>query len=396
MRYDLPMPASFKVDVQPAVLVWARRTAGYRLDEIAEKLKASEEVVRAWEAGDERPTFVQLRHLARHYHRPVAALLLAEPPDERETVHDFRRPAEVGELRPELRFAIRDARERREVALELQEALDEPLEQFETTARLDDDPEEVGGRLRAALGVELADQQAATSAHGALNLWRTAAERRGVLVFGISRVEIHAARGFSISDRPLPVVGLNSKDAPQGRLFTLAHELTHLALRTGEALCDLSDQEAADPRVETFCNHVAGAALVPRDALMAEEAVRSANARTRWSEADVRGLSRRFSVSREVILRRLLILGRTSKQHYSEWRKLFRQEQQAYRRKLSESEGGPAYITTKVAQLGRLYPRIVLEAHGREAITTSTASQYLGVKVKHFDSLSAETAFRSP
>jgi Zn-dependent peptidase ImmA (M78 family) len=61
------------------------------------------------------------------------------------------------------------------------------------------------------------------------------------------------------------VVALNTRDAPQARTFTLLHELAHIALRTGEALCDLTEQTPADARVEVFCNHVAGAALQPRD-----------------------------------------------------------------------------------------------------------------------------------
>jgi Zn-dependent peptidase ImmA (M78 family) len=384
------MAASFQVDVAPDVLVWARRTAGYRHDDVAKALRLDPDRVHAWEAGEEQPTFVQLRKLAKLYHRPLAALLLPEPPAGAPTVHDFRAPAEQGEMSPPLRLALRAARERRGVAVALLEGSPPAARAFDVQAAIDHDPEHVGERIRAALGVTLEDQQALDRPESGLVLWRSAAEARGVLVFGLSGVDVHEARGFSISDLPLPVVALNTRDAAQARTFTLLHELAHIALRTGEALCDLTEHTPADARVEVFCNHVAGAALVPRDALLSEPRVRAAGPQTAWAEREVNILGRRYAVSREVILRRLLILGRTSRAHYASWRELFQTEQRAYRDRLAQSEGGPAYITKKVSQLGRLYPRIVFDAHNREAITTSAASDYLGVKVKHFDALAAE------
>jgi hypothetical protein len=67
-------------------------------DEVAKNPRLALERVHAWDAGEEQPTFVQLRKLAKLVYRPLAALLLPEPPAGTPTVHDFRAPAEQGEM----------------------------------------------------------------------------------------------------------------------------------------------------------------------------------------------------------------------------------------------------------------------------------------------------------
>lgn len=390
------MAASFKVEVNPAVLIWARRSAGFRPDEVAKKLGLEEPRIRAWEAGDEAPTIAQLRRLGEAYHRPLAVFLLDKPPADDQAMSDFRSAANIGETSPALRLALRNALERREVALELRAEVAESIGSFDVVARPEEDPEEVAGRIRDALGVGLAEQFRFKHAEAAFPRWRGAIESTGVLVFGLPGVDVHEARGFSFSDRPLPVVAINSKDAPSARVFTLMHEVCHIALHSGEVLCDLSDDETASMEIERFCNHVAGAVLVPREAFLKEAAVAIATSLTLWDASNVQALARRYSVSREVILRRLLILGRTNRKHYADWRAKFRAEAVAYSRKLAESTGGPTYRTKVISQLGRLYSRLVIDAHNREAITTSAASSYLGVKVKHLEPLAAELALVGP
>ena len=96
-----------------------------------------------------------------------------------------------------------------------------------------------------------------------MNGWRRALEASGIVVFQMT-VSEEEARGFSIYAENLPAVVVNVKDAPNGRLFTMLHELAHLALRQA-GICDLrEDQTGQVPHyVEVFCNYVAGAALIP-------------------------------------------------------------------------------------------------------------------------------------
>ncbi len=292
--------------VDPRTLTWARETAGLDVETAARKIGVSSDRLTAWEAGERRPTVKQLRKAARVFQRPIGLFFLPSLPEEAESIRDFRRMA--GEtprgLPSALRFEIRLARERREEALELARDIRQPPPAFEERAALSDDPEVVAGRLRARLGIAAGDQAGWQSKYDGFNSWRAAIERLGILVFQTGataslRVDPAEARGFSIADQPLAVVVVNGGDPVTARPFTLIHELTHIMLRNG-GVCDLhhtmSPRTDID-RVEVFCNRVAGAVLVPTDALRATGAVMHHGAGADWSDEDLGQLARKFWVS---------------------------------------------------------------------------------------------------
>jgi transcriptional regulator with XRE-family HTH domain len=115
--------------VEPALLGWARDTAGYTIEEAAGRLKKDARVILAWEAGDDRPAMGQLRRLAGIYKRPLSDFYLPEPPEERPFPYDSRRA--LGEVAlvhsPDLRRQLRLARERRDLTLSVYDELQEPI-----------------------------------------------------------------------------------------------------------------------------------------------------------------------------------------------------------------------------------------------------------------------------
>jgi Zn-dependent peptidase ImmA (M78 family) len=94
-------------------------------------------------------------------------------------------------------------------------------------------------------------------------------------------------------------------------------------------------------------------------------------------------LSRRFSVSQEVILRRLLILGRTDETFYRYMRAVFQEEYRQYRHRLSETEGGPTWDRRAISRVGKLFARLAFENYYREQITAGDLAEYFGVKLRH-------------
>src|SRR5207245_2086104 len=70
--------------------------------------------------------------------------------------------------------------------------------------------------------------------------WRNALESVCVLVFQASKIELDEMRGFSITERPLPVVVVNIKDAFTARSFSLFHETAHVLLGRG-GLCNFEE-----------------------------------------------------------------------------------------------------------------------------------------------------------
>lgn len=381
--------------VRPELLIWAREDAGLTIETVARKVGTSAERVESWEKGERRPTIIQLRKLGNVYKRPLAVFYLAEPPKKFQALKDFRRVSPDARRTESfaLRLAIRQARYLRDVALDLYAQLDQEPPEVSLTASLDDDPEEVAASLRKELGVSLDEQMGWVGSYDALNGWRSRIEDLGVMVLQMSGVEVEEARGFSISSGALPVISINVKDAPAGRVFSMHPELTHLTLRSG-GLCDFHDfPRAGEKDIEVFCNHVAGASLVPGEVLLQTPEVRHQEARGtgfQWSSEELVALARRFSVSREVILRRLLILGRTSEVYYREMRSRFQEEYQRYRERLAQSEGGPTWDRRALARVGKLFARLALENYYQERITAGDLAEYFGIKLQHMPAIERE------
>ncbi|WP_337181418.1 XRE family transcriptional regulator [Shinella sp.] len=381
-----------KATIKPAVLVWARETAGFDLSTAAEKLDVEEEKLTAWEVGEDQPSIPQLRKAAELYKRPLAVLYLSEPPLTFQPMHDFRRLPEMGLRRftPQLTLEIRAAHQRRELALELFEDVDEKPSAFRLTASIKDSPDAVGAAIREALKIDYSLQSHWRDPRVAFLAWRSRIEDAGALVFQSSRIESDEASGFAIWADVLPVMVINRKDAYPRRVFSLLHELVHLMLRQS----GVSDLEAegprrqADERVEAFCNHVAAATLVPRDLLLAEPLVAARGVgRHEWTDAEVQSLSMAYSVSRETIVRRLMTLQRASEDFYGRKRRQYAVEfQQQRERDKLKNEGKPIprnMPRETVADFGKPFVRRIIENYHQDRISLSEVSGYLGVKVRH-------------
>ncbi len=217
----------------------------------------------------------------------------------------------------------------------------------------------------------------------------TGSSAPAVLVVQLSRVELDEARGAAIAEIPLPVVIVNAKDAPAARVFTLFHELTHIALRLS-GLCDIEEDFSRRPeeqRVEVFCNAAAASALVPSRDLLAIDVVRDHGKRTEWSDPEIDRICRHFAVSRFVVLRRLLTLGRTTQAFYRE-RHVIWSAEAARIAALQEDRDViiPPYRKA-LSATGKEFARLVLRAYREDHITLSDVSEYMRLKIKHIPEL---------
>ncbi len=391
-RVSLGGMASVRALVKPELLEWARKSARLDRAQAAHKAQLREPQLAAWEAGQGQPTISQLRKLARVYRRPLAVFYLPREPRSFDALHDFRRFPEgrPATQTPELAYEIRRAWYRREVALDLyRELVGEDPKPFALSASLEEDAEDVAVRLREALGLGRDEAGQWRSGYDALNRWRSALEDLEVLVFQAEDVAVSEMRGFSISQTLLPVIAVNLRDAVSARVFSMLHEAAHLMLHDG-GLCDVLDETSREQeRIEVFCNRVAGAVLVPRSWLLDEDEVRRQKSGA-WADETIVLLSQRYRVSREVILRRLLVLGRTSEAFYRKKRRELeaefeaRQEEALQRKLLGETT--PGFVTPSrmaVSTAGPLFVRLVLSSYHREKITASDLAGFLEVRLKH-------------
>lgn len=377
--------------IRPELLIWARDSAGYSVADVARKARVSPERLDAWERGEQQPTVNQLRKLANIYKRPLAVFYLSEPPKTFDALRDFRRlhGRPPTSMSPELRLEIRKAWQRRDLAIELFEQLDEEPPLFQSDITHFSSPEEVATRIREMLGITYEHQITWRPSHDALRQWRLAFESLGVLVFQATGVGVSEMRGFAISELPLPTVVVNIQDAPVARIFSMLHELTHVLLNEG-SLCDFRDSPSRadeERRIEQFCNYVAGAALVPAEYLLLEPDVRSVSQPSDWADEKIRSLARKYGTSREVILRRLLILGLTTEEFYREKRREYLEQAEEYKKRKKEEGGFAPPPVVALASSGSLFTRLVLDNYYRETLTAGDVSDYLGVRLKHLPSI---------
>jgi Zn-dependent peptidase ImmA (M78 family)/transcriptional regulator with XRE-family HTH domain len=370
--------------VEPDVLRWARETAGLSPEEAAHSLQISDKKIHAWESGDKRPSMPQLRKMATVYKRLLSDFYLPAPPPENPLPHDFRRSPSEGVFRYSrpLRYQLRQAQQRRELALDLAAELEVEFSGL-PLLQTGEDTEQLSGTVREFLRVPLTEQRTWRDPRKSYNGWRSRIEAAGVLVFQVTGVAPAEMLGFSLTEQPLPVVGVNRKLKPNGRTFTLLHEFVHILLRQS-GLCDIEEDFLRPPqeeRTEIFCNAVAAAALVPRDALLAEPLVAPHSGPREWSDEELAVLARSFGVSQHVILRRLLTVRRTTQAFYASRQAIWRvYEPPAAPDESSDDDFRRNMPQEVVSDLGRPFTRLILDSYLNSNLSLSDVSRYLGLR----------------
>ena len=382
------MSRGFEVTVEPSVLAWARKSAGYDAEEVTKVLKLKKDEINRWESGEERPTLSKLEKLATKYKRPLAVFFLPEPPKEKPFPKDFRTlPGKRGTpLSPETRLAIRRALRLQSLAKELMKSLGrETMPQIEIIRQYNPEIEAI--KIRKMLGVHIQEQFAWKDGYEALRTWQKIIEKLGIFIFQES-MPLEETRGFSLTTDKPPAIVLNTKDAINGRIFSLFHEYAHLLLNKG-GMCDMEEVhlESEDALIEQFCNRLAGDILVQKDNLLNHRLVSELKNIDKWPDEILQKIATDFKVSTEVILRRLVLLGRAQPEFYkrkrAEWK--IELEKGREQRKEKIKEKGFVRDIPHECLRGNSAPfvSLVLEAHAQEIITYNDVADYLRVRLKH-------------
>ena len=361
--------------VTPSVLRWARERAHVDVEQAARKVKKSTDQYLAWEAGGAHPTMRQAEVLADLFLVPLATFFRESPPAWPDPLVQMRRlPGLSRRPSPELVRQVRLAYARREAALDLIAEIDEEPPAFQAEATTEEPAEAVADRLRYLIGITVEEQVSWPAEGDALNRWREAVERTGVLVFQVPYVDLADMRGFAIAERPLPVIGYNAKDSVAGRIFTLIHELAHIVL--GQSTLEGGDLSVLeDEAVERFCNEVAAAVLVPSRAVLTDQIVASLGPDASWMPQQVQRVARKFKVSDAVMARRLRDLGRVNVDAYGRLYLRFSKGEYA-----PAGSGGNPY-TNAIKRLGQPFLRLAFSSAYQEKITPLKLSGLVGVSV---------------
>jgi Zn-dependent peptidase ImmA (M78 family) len=390
---------AIKALVKPELLRWARDRAKVKLEDAAKAAHVPVDRLQAWERGESSPTLGQLRELAAKYHFPLAVFYLPKPPKDFAPLRDFRRLRNVEEepISANLAFHIRHAQEKRELALELFEAMNSKPQRVSLKATIRDNPEMVGRAIREFLRIDSNSQKQAARQDRAFDLWRRKLEENDILVFLVSgphwNVELSEMRGFTIAMPELPVVVVNGKDYSQGgKAFTLIHELCHILLgESGISNCAVGDEPTLSPsaqRIERFCDAVAAATLMPLELMLSFTEIARSDLRE-WNDEELRRIARTVGVSRQALLLRFVTMNLASWDHYKEWQTVFEEEyRQLAKERAKEKKSVPIRRPVMLMSWnGRGFTRLVLRSYYDQRITLNDVSSYLGAKVKYIPEL---------
>lgn len=405
-QIDLPLTSSGgtpepgqrleRIVIAKGLLEWARKSAGFNQALAAKRLGVSIETVGKWEAGTLHPTIKQLRNIGRIYKRPLAVLLLPQAPRDFDALRDFRtgQGTEEVEWSPELHAEYKRALSQREVFLELSELAAESLPESKALPEISmaDSPEAAAQEIRTALGLG-EEELIGPDPGAALTAWVRHIERLGVLVLQTKRVGVEEMRAFSISEWPYPVIAVNGGDWVRSKIFSVLHEIAHLALNTG-GLCDLHEARQNHDRedeIEHFCNSVAASVLVPSAVLVAHPVVTTREVGHSWTLEELTEIARPFAVSSESLLLRLVSINlATWDLYWTRRRELDQEYARAFERRAqqrAERKGGPSYYVVKARDLGHGYVTSVLDAFQSRAISALDVADYLDVKFEQLPKL---------
>ncbi len=392
-----------KAIVKPDILAWARETAGLDVETAAKRIGTSVARITTWEdvGTEDLPTVKQLRKMAIVYRRPLSVFYLQMRPHTFQVLRDYRRLPGTGmrKYSPELLLEQRLIYQRREQALELAAEIEIEPPSFQLEARLNENPEFVGARIRENLKVSLDEQSAWRDDRLAFNSWRQKVENLGVMVFQMTRVASDEVSGFAISNETYPVIAINRRTTPHTRRsFSLFHEFAHLLLRQS-GISELDVDSARPPeeqQVEIWCNAVAAATLMPHDAFLENKIVQRHHDKA-WSDENIRAIAQEFSVSRESIVRRLNNFGRATDSFYCAKRQQYaiewqnRLEIRNLQLKNSEFRRNPAQDV--LSDFGKPFVHLVLNSFYDGRITLSDVSSYLNVRVRHIPTIEQKIGF---
>ena len=381
------MSKSVKALITPEVLKWTReRRIKMSLDYAAKKLDVKPDRLEKWEAGTDQPSFAQLKAIAKLYRTHISVFYLLAPPTDFKLLADHRRLPESlisnDEQTYKLNSNVLEAYERREAILEFYELLEESPSEVTLALNESDELQRAAQSIREFLQFNTGLLQQCNDARSAYKLWRRVVEARGILVFQTSvnthlSIDLETVRGFCIAEQPLPVIVVNPKDNPYGRIFTIVHELTHLGLgKSAMQNTGLGTYPDLNP-TEVFCNQVAAEVLVPADEL-------SPKVNLQALEADLPKLSKHFHVSRGAIMTRLRTIGYISKSTYEAY---IQSQQEKY--KDSPPTGGPIpYHTRLLNAAGEHFARTAFSAYYEQKITIADlAASFSKCDPKHIPKL---------
>jgi len=373
--------------VNREIITWAMKRSGYTVETLADAMEIAPDVIRKWEDGEKFPSYPMLENLAYKYFKiPLALFFFPEPPDIEDTVHKFRRlpDYELARLSPDTIKIMRSSEG-------FQESLTELFSPDLFHKRIFDDIKAEGASItqlanktREYLGIDIEQQFRFTGTETAFKAWRHVIENAGVFTFKYSFKDRFIS-GFCLLHQQFPIVVVNNSNSFSRQIFTLMHELGHILYEV-HGITDVDEyyieyMDEPGQLLEISCNKFAAEVLVPSE-------IFKHDIPSHFEPEIVPNLAEKYSVSREVILRKLLDNDVVSQEYYAlkaaEWNR-------DYLRTISRQKGGNWYLT-QLAYLGEGFTRLAFENYHHGRLSVEQLAQHLNINSKNIEKLGSYVA----
>lgn len=372
--------------INPDILIWARETAGYKLEHLFPKFKKLAD----WESGVDYPTYIQLQALSEKYKRPIAIFFFPDPPDEKPINKSFRTipDYEFGNLSPKLIQLFKKAQVMQLNLKELNDNKNPASKSIVKDLKISNNFSVNDlSAIRNFLEVDLVEQKKWKDIKDAFENWRDAFAHCGIFVFKEAFKDDNVS-GFCLYDDEFPVIFVNNSVSKTRQIFTLFHELAHILIKISHI--DLENSEYIDSldklnkNIEINCNKFAGDFLVPIEDFLKNAINKNID------ENLIVNLANNYSVSREVILRKFFNQKLVSQQYYEKKSQEWAKQAKEY----SKKGNGGDYYYTQISYLGNPYLGLVFDKYYSKRIPFEKAVECIGLKATSFNKL--ESYFLKP
>ncbi|WKN41124.1 XRE family transcriptional regulator [Tunicatimonas pelagia] len=383
-----------KAYVTPELIKWARLTSKLSIEEVAKKLGVKSEKIELWEKGEDAPTINQAEKLSKHYRRPLAVFYLPEPPEDFQTLRDFRKEQDKREYSTALTFMIREIQNKQNWLSNFLEDEGEERLPFIGKYYVASEAKEIAQDILDVLNVRKDYFTKISANENILNYWIKKIEDQRIFVSLTSNIHSHLTisrdevRGFAISDSYAPFIYVNSDDTKNGQLFTLIHELAHLwvdssGISAFDSLVFRDEYDKFSP-IEKLCNEVAAEILMPKDKITRIVSDVSVGINT------IEITAKYFRVSPYAVAVRLLNLNKIPTQNFQRIQRTLKKKYEEFL-ELEETKpkptGGPNYYALQIRKNSRLFTEYVYSFYKGGRISGFDASSLLDIKISNFNKL---------
>jgi len=336
--------------------------------------------VKKWENGEKGIPYSALEELAyRHFKIPVAVFFFPDPPDVDDPKGNFRRLPEY-----EIERFSPDTIQKIRLAQAYQDSLEELFMGAPPKRMIHQEinPNKVSlkklaARVRSYLGISFEEQIAFRSHDKAFKAWRHALEEAGVFTFKDSFKDRFLS-GFCLVHQYYPLIMVNNSNSFTRQIFTLMHELGHI-LYGINGVTDIDESyfehfDSYDRLLEVKCNRFAAEMLVPEKRFNADIPYFEDE-----GEIAISDLADKYSVSREVILRRLLDFNIIDQNYYVQKSKEWNRD---FLRSKKQLSGGNWYLT-KISYLGEGFVQKAFNNYREGRFDKASLATHLNVKAKN-------------